>query len=153
MIGTVCAPLKRQQSASFAYETVTNTSNSDLEVTDVRLGDVEVVGGADNGPPDDTFRVTEWFLTVEEWEKAGVIAGPLRDPGEALLPTTIAPGEKALVGITVTGDAVEVPHTAIPRVTYTQDGAEHQVALSWRIKVAPIGQVCDSEKDGSEDRD
>lgn len=153
VIGTVCAPLKRHQSASFAWETVTNTSDSDLEVTDVRLGDVEVVTGNDSGPLDDTFRVTGWFLTVEDWAQAGVRAGPLKEPGEALLPTTVAPGEKVLVGITVSGEAVEVPHTAIPRVTYTQDDAEHQVALSWRVKVAPVGQVCDSAKYGSVDLD
>lgn len=151
VIGTVCAPLKRHQSASFAWETVTNTSDSDLEVTDVRLGDVEVVAGADSGPNDDTLRVTEWFLIVEDWARAGVRAGPLKEPGEALLPTTVAPGEKVLVGITVSGEAVEVPHTAIPRIIYTQDDSEHQVALSWRVKVVPVGQVCDSANDGSGD--
>lgn len=146
--GTVCAPLGREQSASFAWESVTNTTDTDLDVTGVRLGDVEVETETREG----TLRVTEWFLTAEDWSRAGVRSGPLKEPGGSRLPNTVAPGEKALIGITVSGEAVESPHAAVPLITYTQDGDEHQVALSWRVRVVPAGQMCNMTGDSSEDR-
>lgn len=139
--GAICAPLGKAGLASFSWEVVQNTSEAPVEITRVELIEVASADGEDPGE----LMVDEWFLTSMDWTGGSVGRGPLRDPGDARLSTTVGPGEEPMLNFTVrAGKAIEAMHSMRPRVVYTREGrrGEASVDLPWVVKVAPTGRSC-----------
>lgn len=122
-------PVDEKGTASFAWESIENTTTEDVEVVGVTVDD-------------DTVEVAEWFLTVEDWRQAGVSRGTLARPGPAGLPTTLAPGGRALVAMSVCADDVTEARRLRPTVEFEGAGGRGELELEWVVEIVPADQSC-----------
>ncbi|MDR7383606.1 hypothetical protein [Promicromonospora iranensis] len=122
-------PVSEDGLASFASETVENTSADDVTISDIDA----VTDGID---------VVEWFLTREDWPDATVGTGPLPAPGTSEVATTIPAGHRALVAVTLRASDLEEALRTKVTVTYTDERATDSMELNWSVLLVPAGTSC-----------
>lgn len=127
--GEVCVPLSEDGFASLAQETVRNTSETDVNISDIHA-------------TSDEIEVVEWFLTRNDWPDAGVRSAALPRPGEFELATSISAQETALIAVTVKSNDHEDPVQTDVTVAYDSDDKTGLLSLSWSVVLVPAGTSC-----------
>ncbi|QNN54104.1 hypothetical protein [Nocardioides mesophilus] len=127
---TVCVPVHDDGFASIAWETIQNTSEADVTVVGVAVDS-------------DRVKVEGWFLADVDWADAGVTGGRLPDTQEAELSSTLAPGQEALVAMTLHGDKLVEPVDLDVAVQYESPVGKGAVELDAGVRVMPAGELCD----------
>ncbi len=94
------------------------------------------------GSPSARSAREDWFLAGVAWGDAGVTGGRLPDPENAELEPTLAPGQEALVAMTLHGDELVEPVDLEVAVRYESPGGKGAVDLDWGVRVMPTGGVC-----------
>jgi hypothetical protein len=127
--GELCIPLSEDGFASFAWETVRNKSENDVNVSDIHV-------------TSDEIEVVEWFLAREDWPDAGVRSDALPEPGEFELATSVPVQETALIAVTVKSSDHEDPLQTDVTVAYDSDDKTGLLSLSWSVLLVPAGTTC-----------
>ena len=127
--GEVCIPLSEDGFASFAQEMVRNTSETDVNISDIHA-------------TSDEIEVVEWFLAREDWPDAGVRSGALPGPGEFELATSVSAQETALIAVTVKSSDLEDPLQTDVTVAYDSDDNTGLLSLDWSVLLVPAGTTC-----------
>lgn len=125
----LCMPVDKSGVASFAWESVHNTTRTPVDVTGVEVDDANV-------------EVVDWFLVDEDWSEAGVVRGQFPDPGRAKLASTIGPGQKVLVAFSLRADGLASGRAQRPSVTFTSDEGSGELPLVWGVRLLPEDQTC-----------
>lgn len=127
--GELCIPVSEEGLASFAWETIENTTANDAAI--------DGIDAATEG-----VEVVEWLLAHEDWPDATVGTGPLPAPGTFELGATIPAHHSALVAVTLRADDLDEALQTSLTVTYTSGHATGSMPLSWSVLLVPAGTWC-----------
>ena len=131
--GEVCVPVGEDGFASISHETVRNTSETDVTISDIHA-------------TSDEIEVVEWFLTRNDWPDAGVRSSALPDPGEFKLAASVPPQEIALIAVTVKSSNDEDPVQTDITVAYDSDDKTGLLSLNWSVVLVPAGTSCNDHR-------